>query len=241
MGAGKAIVSTPYAYASERLAQGRGRLVAAGSTRSARGRHHRAGAGRLAACRARAPGVRPQPEHALARGRRGVSTDLRPCRRIGRPAAPTSRRPARRWLSRVPDRPLVPVRRRHLEELSGPLGIWQHADGVVPDESFGTCTDDVARALTVDLLHRRELGWEAVSPSARRSMAFLAAAFDPVDRLVPQLPRCGRHMARGRRIAGQPGARAAGPRCGCPGRSRGRDAGRGARPVHRGAARGPDA
>jgi len=32
MGAGKAIVSTPYAYASERLAQGRGRLVAAGSS-----------------------------------------------------------------------------------------------------------------------------------------------------------------------------------------------------------------
>ncbi|HEY8134727.1 MAG TPA: glycosyltransferase family 4 protein [Candidatus Limnocylindrales bacterium] len=32
MGAGKAIVSTPYAYASEQLAQGRGRLVAAGST-----------------------------------------------------------------------------------------------------------------------------------------------------------------------------------------------------------------
>jgi len=32
MGAGKAIVSTPYAYASERLADGRGRLVEAGST-----------------------------------------------------------------------------------------------------------------------------------------------------------------------------------------------------------------
>ncbi len=34
MGAGKAIVSTPYAYACERLARGRGRLVSAGSTTS---------------------------------------------------------------------------------------------------------------------------------------------------------------------------------------------------------------
>ncbi|MEP7158157.1 MAG: glycosyltransferase family 4 protein [Chloroflexota bacterium] len=34
MGAGKAIVSTPYAYAVEQLADGRGRLVAAGSTES---------------------------------------------------------------------------------------------------------------------------------------------------------------------------------------------------------------
>ena len=62
--------------------------------------------------------------------------------------------------------------------MTGPLGIWQHARGIVPDEAFGTCTDDVARALTVDLLHRRSLGWEAVSPSARRSLAFLLAAFD---------------------------------------------------------------
>ena len=48
-----------------------------------------------------------------------------------------------------------------------------------PDPAFGTCTDDVSRALTLDLLQRRTLGWEAVSVSARRSMDFLAAAFDP--------------------------------------------------------------
>ena len=63
--------------------------------------------------------------------------------------------------------------------MTGPFGIWQHASGVTPAEAHGVCTDDVARALTVDLLHRRTLGWEAVSPTARRSMAFLAAAFNP--------------------------------------------------------------
>jgi hypothetical protein len=79
----------------------------------------------------------------------------------------------------VPDRPLAPVTRRHLDRMTGPLGIWQHADGTQPDPDFGTCTDDVARALTVDLLHRHTLGWEAVAPDARRSLAYLAAAFDP--------------------------------------------------------------
>ena len=82
------------------------------------------------------------------------------------------------WLSSVPDRPLFPARRLHLDRLTGSFGIWQHAQGIEPDEAFGTCTDDVARALVVDLLHRRTLGWEAVSPTARQSLAFLAAAFD---------------------------------------------------------------
>lgn len=79
----------------------------------------------------------------------------------------------------MPDRPLFPARRSHLDRLTGPLGIWQHARGAQPDTAFGTCTDDVARALTVDLLQRRTLGWEAVSESARRSLDFLIAAFDP--------------------------------------------------------------
>ena len=78
----------------------------------------------------------------------------------------------------MPDRPLFPISRSHLEAMTGPLGIWQHARGVTPDEDHGTCTDDVARALTVDLLHQRSLGWEAVQTSALRSMSYLAAAFD---------------------------------------------------------------
>jgi hypothetical protein len=76
------------------------------------------------------------------------------------------------------ERALPPTRRQHLEAITGPLGIWQHADGVVPNDAFGTCTDDVARALMVDLLHRHTLGWEAVRPSALKAMAYLEAAFD---------------------------------------------------------------
>jgi len=79
----------------------------------------------------------------------------------------------------VADRPLYPVSRRHLDRLQGPHGIWQHAAGTVPIEAFGSCTDDVARALLVDLLHRRELGWPAVRAAAWRSLRFLGEAFDP--------------------------------------------------------------
>jgi hypothetical protein len=77
----------------------------------------------------------------------------------------------------VVERDLYPIRRDHLDAISGPLGIWQHADGSRPDESFGYCTDDVARALTVDLLHGAEIGWTAVRASAWRSLRFLGEAY----------------------------------------------------------------
>lgn len=55
----------------------------------------------------------------------------------------------------------------------------QHAIMSRPDPAHGHCTDDVARALQVDLLHERTLGWTAVAESTRRSIRFLEAAFDP--------------------------------------------------------------
>jgi hypothetical protein len=74
--------------------------------------------------------------------------------------------------------PLYPVVREHLDALSDDLGIMQHAVGRDPDPAHGYCTDDVARALQIDLLHQRELGWDAVAASAWRSMRFLDEAFD---------------------------------------------------------------
>jgi hypothetical protein len=71
-----------------------------------------------------------------------------------------------------------PISRRHLEALTGELGILQHAIGSRPDPAHGYCVDDVARALQVDLLHGCTLGWQAVSESAWRSLRFLEAALD---------------------------------------------------------------
>jgi len=67
--------------------------------------------------------------------------------------------------------------RVHLAELSGRFGIYQHARGHSPDPGHGYCTDDVARAAIVDVLHGRELGPEAVAPSLELSVAYLSAAY----------------------------------------------------------------
>jgi hypothetical protein len=73
---------------------------------------------------------------------------------------------------------LPPVVRLHLQRLTGRHGIYQHAIGPAPDPGHGTCTDDVARALAVDVLHAPQLGWLAVAPTTERSLAYLEAAFE---------------------------------------------------------------
>jgi hypothetical protein len=73
---------------------------------------------------------------------------------------------------------LPPVVRRHLDRLSHADGIREHAIGSDPDSAHGSCTDDVARALQVDLLHARTVGWPAVAASAWGHLRFLGEAFD---------------------------------------------------------------
>lgn len=80
----------------------------------------------------------------------------------------------------MPEAPLFPVQRHHLEAMTDGVGIMQHAIGRRPDPAHGYCTDDVARALQVDLLHQYELGWAVVATSAAQNMRFLVDAFDPL-------------------------------------------------------------
>ncbi len=70
--------------------------------------------------------------------------------------------------------------RRHLDELSDRVGIFQFADGRRPDPTHGYCTDDVARVLRVDLRHAATEAGPIVAAATRRELAFLQAAFDPL-------------------------------------------------------------
>ncbi len=71
------------------------------------------------------------------------------------------------------------VVRTHLDELTGPLGIYQHARASSPNLGQGYCTDDVARAVIVDVLHSRVIGRAAVAIPLARSLQFLEEAVVP--------------------------------------------------------------
>jgi hypothetical protein len=85
--------------------------------------------------------------------------------------------PAPDAVSASPPR-LPPVRRAHLVELRAFGPIAQHAIGTRPDPDHGSCTDDVARALEVDLLHGGVIGWEAVEGAAWEGLRYLDEAVD---------------------------------------------------------------
>lgn len=77
-----------------------------------------------------------------------------------------------------PVRPLYPISRVHLLAMSDDIGMWQHASGSEPNTAFGYCTDDVARALVVDVLHRRGGETAELDRSMGRSLQFLRDGFD---------------------------------------------------------------
>ncbi len=189
MGAGKAIVSTPYAYARELLADGRGVLVAPGSPDAlagalielARDPSSRAAIGRRAYDHSRGM--------VWSAGRREYRRDLRPCRAVPaidavRGRRPGSSRPSVADRAALPGQPRAPRR-----AMTGRLGIWQHAVGDSPRPGLR-------------LLHRRCRPGPPRRPAPRPAARLgggprVRLALAPVPRrglrpghgTVPQLPR----------------------------------------------------
>mgnify|MGYP003618953369 CR=1 FL=1 len=174
LGAGKAVISTPYWYAEEMLADDRGVLVpfhdpAAlaeqvidlldnDSKRHAmRKRAYLYGRDMIwsqVACR-----YMETFRHARAGHRHNAAASYA--------VKPLDRRPAE----------LPPLKLDHLRRMTDDTGILQHAIFTVPNYREGYTIDDNARALVVSV-HLEELGHTGASELASRYLAFIAYAFN---------------------------------------------------------------
>jgi glycosyltransferase involved in cell wall biosynthesis len=173
LGAGKAVVSTPYWHASEILAEGRGRLVPFGD--------HRATGDAIIelfddetahdAMRKRAYTYSQESTwHRVGSRYMEIFTEV--CRE--RERKPKFSPELQRNTTFLPDIDLS-----HLRRLTDSTGILQHAVYFVPNRDHGYCTDDNARALIVTTLAEPHLpGGSGLAELNVRYLAFLQHAFD---------------------------------------------------------------
>jgi glycosyltransferase involved in cell wall biosynthesis len=175
IGAGKAVISTPYWYAQEMLAEGRGALVpfrdpAALAQQVIELLDNEA---RRHAMRKRAylfgramvwPHVARRYMESFARAR----AERRYFTSSEFTVKPLDQRPAE----------LPPLKLDHLRHMTDETGILQHAFFTVPNYREGYTTDDNARALMVSVL-LEELGNSEASELASRYLAFVWYAFNP--------------------------------------------------------------
>jgi glycosyltransferase involved in cell wall biosynthesis len=170
LGAGKAVISTPYWHAAELLADGRGVLVpfdsphaisdAAVELLNNKAARH--------AMRKRAYlFARDSVWSNVAQSYMSAFVHARSDRMLT-PRIAFSDLNAERTLDRLP-----PVKLDHLHRMTDHTGLFQHAVYSVPNYSEGYTTDDNARALIAAIL-MEQLGMTAVSESAKLASCYLA-------------------------------------------------------------------
>lgn len=179
LGAGKAVVSTPFWYAEEMLAAGRGKLVPFRDANALAG----AVIGLLARETERDAMRKKAYEHAREMTwSRVAERYLALFRQVRRDRA---LRPRRNFQAKTlhAARPELPgLRLDHLRVLTDDVGILQHAYFTVPDRTHGYCTDDNARALAVTVMaeHQPSGATETIQ-LAYRYLGFLAHAFSETN------------------------------------------------------------
>jgi glycosyltransferase involved in cell wall biosynthesis len=177
VGSGKAVISTPYRYASELLAEGRGTLVPwrdSGSIARAALDLFDDDGKRDAMCRRAAAYGREMSWPAVARA-------YALCFEVAR-SGQTMRRRAAFQARSLASRPaeLPPTNLGHLRRMTDGTGILQHAAFTVARREDGYCLDDNARALLVMAL-AEEAGSEdraLVRSLADRYLAFVRHAWN---------------------------------------------------------------
>jgi glycosyltransferase involved in cell wall biosynthesis len=156
MGTGKAIISTPYWYAVEMLAEGRGKIVPfkdpdalaeqVNALLDNDGERH--------AMRKKAfTFTRDATWTEVSKKYLEIFRDVRESR-IHHP------RPRFSYvedIKAITSFDLPEIKLDHLKSLTDDTGILQHANHTIPDRAYGYCTDDNARALLVAVLGQRYL------------------------------------------------------------------------------------
>ncbi len=175
VGAGKAVVSTPYWHAQEILADGRGRLVPF--------KDHKALAHeinelldhpkeRLALRRAVYDYSRPMVMKKMGRRYLEVFADAETER------SPVTDLPALDTLHQRKQR-LPQINLKHLRLMTDGTGILQHAKFTVPDRAHGYCVDDNARALiAITMAHDLHKTDVSLMELSVLYLSFLDDAFD---------------------------------------------------------------
>jgi glycosyltransferase involved in cell wall biosynthesis len=161
MGAGKAIISTPYWYATEMLAEGRGRIVPFN--------HPDAMAAQIIdllnndvdrdAMRKKAYMFsRDAVWKEVSRQYLQVFSDVQ----LNRGTNPRPRHAYVTHIKAITDFELPEIKLDHLKAFTDDTGVLQHATYTIPDRDHGYCTDDNARALLVAAMGQKYLpanGW----------------------------------------------------------------------------------
>ncbi len=177
LGAGNAVVSTPYWYAQELLANDRGRLVPFNDPAALASTIDELFTHEVQRHAMRKQGYMYTRDFVWPRVAAQYLEVFAQCKEERR----RSPRPAMVSHSRISvSRPQLPaIRLDHLRTLTDDTGILQHARGEVPNLEHGYCTDDVARALVVVLRAADHLpATTECFALARRYLAFLHHAFN---------------------------------------------------------------
>jgi len=175
LGAGKAVISTPYWYAEEMLAKGRGALVPF--------RDPAALAEQVIALLHNEAKRHAMRKKAYLFGRAMIWPKVAQRYMESFDRARAERRhftPPGFTVKALDERPgeLPPLKLDHLHHMTDETGILQHAIFMVPNYREGYTTDDNARALMVSAL-LEELGNGEAFELASRYLAFIWYAFNP--------------------------------------------------------------
>jgi glycosyltransferase involved in cell wall biosynthesis len=179
MGTGKAVISTPYWYAAEMLAEGRGRIVPFNSPDAMAEQiidlldndvqRHTIRKKAYTFCR-------DATWKEVSRRYLEVFSEVK----LNRSRHPRPRHLYIDHVKSITKFELPEMKLDHLKTLTDNTGILQHATHTIPDRTHGYCTDDNARALLVAAMGRKYLPADSVCLDSLGSqyLSFLLYAFN---------------------------------------------------------------